>query len=784
MAAPDSSKRRVVAKKAIAKPAIASDRRPSTDLRDSVWHRVGRYALYATAAVLPWLVIPATGTAADGAKTVFAALAATVGLVALLADTIERRRLAYPGSLASLGVLAVVVTTALSALLSVSTSMSFFGGLVMPDSLVHVVIAALMFVLAATFITEQHEAEKLLAAFLWGSGVAMILSILGMLGVPYFSSVLVTGSLSSLGFLAVLSMGLSTIMPWDKLRTHGRVLVVKTAVLGVVTLALVNYTELWIALALVALLTASLAFMRKATIRLPLIFAVIALALTLVGPHLPALGMPGAEVRPNLTASADPIEQTLSSSRAVLGTGPATYPYAFAAARDEEFNLSPFWNTRFDQAMSFALTLPVTGGIVGVLAWLFLAFGALELARRRLGSPVTMAAGLAVALTALLLLAFPASFSQLVAGGIALGILVGWSGYRRTMPFTGPANGRLLATFALLVIVAAGSLAGLYVTAQKFTASLYGGAAGRAAAAGDVDLAVARLAKAVSLDDSDFNLRLLSQGYLAQFQQLSAEDAEAAGEQLQGAVSLSLQAARAAIESNPADAQNYGNLGAIYEGLTAISEGADQEALGAYSQAAEREPGNPEWKLASARVYAALAEFQRRAGQPVGDSYAKAQESLTAALALKENYLEARFVSARYFLADGKVSEAEEQARIVLASAPNDPEIALQVGLVFYEANQLPFSQAAFSRAVSLNPEYANARYFLGLALSRQGQNDAALAQFRAIAETNPESQEIRTIIGNIEAGRPVLEGLVDQAPAGASSSTDAVVPAGDLPQQ
>lgn len=747
----------------------------------SVWHRVGRGALFAVAAVVPWLVLPTTGTAADTAKLVFSALAATVGLVALLADTIERRKLSYPGSWASVGVVGVVAATALSAIFSDALSLSFFGGLVLTDSFVHIVVAALLFVLSAVFITHRIDVERLAASFLWGISIAAFLGILDMIGVPYVSGLAAAGTSSALGFLCVLALGFIAIVPWDDLKLFGKVLIVKTAIFSLVALVLINMAALWIGLALVALITAGFAFMRKTSIRLPLIFAIIALALTLVGPYLPTVGVPRIEVRPSIEASLPSVKSTLSSSDAVLGGGPGTYAYTFAESRSPEMNQGSFWSLRFNQGVSFLATLIPTVGLVGTLAWLLLGVAALDVARRRLGNLVTVGGALGVTLTAIALVTFPASFSQLVAGAIVLGVLVGWGGYRKTLAFSGPSSPKLLATFIALVIVAAGTLAGAYVVSQKFAASLYAGSGAAALRVGDPDLALEKLSRAVSLDDSsDGYLRGLSQAYLMKFQSLSATgDAESQAQQLQGALSLAIQSAQAATEVNPADTANWSNLGGIYEGLAPRVEGTADKALEAYAIAAELDPNGPQWALARARVYAALFAFQAANAQPNSDSYAKSQEAAEAALALKPNYVEALFVSAQLHFTQGNAAAGLQRGAEIRESNLFNPELAYQLGLLFYQNEQLDAAQVEFTRAIGINTEYANARYFLGLTLSRKGDTAGAIEQFRWIADRNPENSELKRVITNLETGRPVLEGVATEDPA--TSTQEAPLPADNL---
>jgi TolA-binding protein len=55
---------------------------------------------------------------------------------------------------------------------------------------------------------------------------------------------------------------------------------------------------------------------------------------------------------------------------------------------------------------------------------------------------------------------------------------------------------------------------------------------------------------------------------------------------------------------------------------------------------------------------------------------------------------------------------------------------------------------------VELVPDYANARYFLGLAYDRLNRESDAIAQFEAIQKTNPDNAEVNLILSNLKSGR------------------------------
>jgi tetratricopeptide (TPR) repeat protein len=91
-----------------------------------------------------------------------------------------------------------------------------------------------------------------------------------------------------------------------------------------------------------------------------------------------------------------------------------------------------------------------------------------------------------------------------------------------------------------------------------------------------------------------------------------------------------------------------------------------------------------------------------------------------------------------------------------------------QLGFLYYKNNQFDFAKQVFERVVQLSPNYSNARYFLGLIYDRENLKDKskAIEQFLKIAELNPDNNEIKLIIANLEAGKPALYKIVPPAQA------------------
>jgi hypothetical protein len=56
--------------------------------------------------------------------------------------------------------------------------------------------------------------------------------------------------------------------------------------------------------------------------------------------------------------------------------------------------------------------------------------------------------------------------------------------------------------------------------------------------------------------------------------------------------------------------------------------------------------------------------------------------------------------------------------------------------------------------------------YFLGLTYDKLGDKQKALDEFKKISNLNPDNQDVKKIVSNLEAGKKALDGL-DQSTGG-----------------
>jgi len=339
----------------------------------------------------------------------------------------------------------------------------------------------------------------------------------------------------------------------------------------------------------------------------------------------------------------------------------------------------------------------------------------------------------------------------------------------------------------VLIILIVGVIVGFYWQGQKYVASVFHTFGVQAYNRDrDIDSAIGKVSLAINMDnESDRYLRTFSQllglraGEILSNTELDSAELQARYQRvLQGLI----QAAQAAIRANPADPLNWRQLGAIYEDNIFIVGGAGNFAVSNYEEAAVRNPQNPAEYLNIARAYVKSSDNTQRQISQLAvsadaseesieklktarvEQLSKALESLQKAIDLKADYAPAHFLSSQVYERQGNRNLAIQKTLETRNLNPLDTGVGYQLGLLYYLDEQLVDARVEFERIVGLNTNFSNARYFLGLTYDRLGNEGAAIEQFEKIIELNPGNQEAIKILGNLNAGRGALAGIVPPA--------------------
>jgi tetratricopeptide (TPR) repeat protein len=559
-----------------------------------------------------------------------------------------------------------------------------------------------------------------------------------------------------------------------------------------VNLFLINFQPAWFLLALSVAVIIGIRIaigharnIKRIGLLIPLL--VVALVFGLIRQRLFAssLQIP-LEVSPSRSATLNIAAKVFREGviRTIFGSGPGMFVYNWEKYRAPEINQTAFWGVRFRQGASGALTSMPTLGILGLGAYLSVMLFALIAAIRRaqVQSPQFISLFSASFGLGAAWFLYPANLTLHLLLFASLGLLLNTTlGKKRVFAFA--ENPRHAVALSLgLVIFLVGIIAGLYRAGERFI-SYHQAQKGITAInlSGDAASALPILARAANLAPGETALqRLLAEALLIRLQTLLRQGSQANQQDLQNALGSAIQTAQVATRQNSLDSNNWATLAGIYENIIPFVDGAETFAVEGYKKWQEVSPQNPFPWVAQARAsltaadkFAALANQQGASAQQkkeLNDQRIqwlnRAVEALNRAIALKADYADAHFLLAQTLDRQGNLAEAIKKAEQSRQLDPTGVGIAFQLGFLYYKGDRLAEAEQEFQRAISLETNYSNARYFLGLIYDRRSNKQRAIEQFEAIEKLNPQNEEVKRILKNLREGRPALENIAPPAPA------------------
>jgi tetratricopeptide (TPR) repeat protein len=156
----------------------------------------------------------------------------------------------------------------------------------------------------------------------------------------------------------------------------------------------------------------------------------------------------------------------------------------------------------------------------------------------------------------------------------------------------------------------------------------------------------------------------------------------------------------------------------------------------------------------SAEGHMLLGIAYRTAGSP--DVMGEAKAELEQALALNPAYVPARFYLANLYLELGRPEKAREELQTALAQVPDRPQFLALLGEAERRLKNPRRSVELNRQALKADESFAQARYYLGLALFDLGQRDEAIRELERVVASDPKLVEPYLSLGTAyaDAGR------------------------------
>lgn len=618
---------------------------------------------------------------------------------------------------------------------------------------------------------------------------------------PVSTSSLVGGLNDLAIFSGLVILVTLVLLPQLVQKTLGKVIATILIVNSLLFMAFINFYLIWVIVGFFSLLSA-LYFISKDTwlksdeeVRVPTsYFTLTMVAIIFVssaafvvngdyfgGKANAISGISYIEIRPSVDSTLD-IAKAVYSNNALLGVGPNRFEDAWRLYKNPVINETAFWNTNFTSGSGYVPTIFVTTGIAGSLFFLIF-FGTFLYTTYRniFVREVTDTGWYLIGVISFVSATYLWVLSVVYVPGVAilcltvlmtgLAVAAGVSS-RKQKGLEVDVVGNKKYGFALitvaLVLFAISTVALAGVSRQFIANATYINTVNNFSRGADFAATDAGLIKAQEMNPQDLFVAERAQLRLVEIARLNSLEATEENQALfTQMLSEGVELAQQAIALDITNPTNYILLSNFYNLLNPQEfDGivARNEAL--FERVRELDPINPLYLVLLAQHKARLGEFD------------ETRKHLMAAVNLKNNYTDALYLLSQLDIEEGNLESALRFASSLIVIEPNNPVRYFQAGLLLGADQKTNDAVIAFERAIALSSDYANARYFLSLAYLDLGRQEDALVQLRIILKDNQDSELVKNIIAQVEAGEYVRPDNSFGIPIG---SSDGVVQDGDV---
>ncbi len=749
--------------------------------------------LCAGVSLLAVFFVPNLSVSPIVSKTLLICVSVLVGLIAYIISVIQEGRFFMPRNLLALSVTLLPLAFIASAVRNGSGVMAYFGYGFEISTVSSIVVLTLLLLLTGQL---ARSTKRIITVYLGLCVSFLLVSLFEIIHIatvgktlsfglfPLTTSNLI-GNWNDLGiFFAVFSLLTLVSLEMFSVKKTFRVALICAFVLSLVFLCVVNFSTLWIVLAVFSAMfflylysfetsSAGLLQSDNMPVDIPkrkvslyaltlLIFSIIFILFGQgIGNTITAkLQTVNVEVRPSWMTTYTVIKSSLKDNP-IFGTAPNTFGLDWLRHKPVGVNESIFWNTDFTFGIGLIPTLFATTGILGILSWLFFfamfvwngirslfAFGKDPHTRFALVSSFFVSLFLwvmaIVYVPSIVTLAFTFFFTGIFCASLYQARII------REKEIVFSHHPKLSFVMVLLLItLIIGSITLLYVIVQKNLSQVYFQSSVLSYQKdGDLLKAEQGIGKAIAIEGYDTYYRGLSELNLIRVDAL-LNRANVPQKELQDGfqvyIANSIQNAQKAVEVNSANYQNYLALGQVYSALVPKPfeiPGAYENAQATFEKALSVNPHNPTILLQLARLQIAKGDLK------------SARDFVNRSIAEKQNYADAHFLLAQIEVTEGKLQKAIDSLQTTIVLTPSNPGLLFQLGLLKYNNKDFVGSSEAFEKSIALVPEYSNAKYFLGLSYAELGKNADAITQFQQLVTTNPDNVEVKLILENLTAGR------------------------------
>lgn len=780
--------------------------------KSSVYETIAQVLLGVLVLAVPLVYATFTSVPHEYTKEVFVIAGACIALIVWLLGVVVSGSLTIRVSPLDKGIGALVVAVIAATVFSLPGGEGLLGSAMrVSSSLLFVASLAAMYWLLVNVFDDRGSLIRL--TLVTSVFIALITGLSQMLGWHVLPTALgASSAFTTVGTLNVLGILAAVLLPMfskygSSSHVPSRVFGVVGVIVSLAMLVILNWWVLW-AVAVIGMLALVAFDSINATQisqdyegrsgRFSLSRFIVPISVIVLGAVLLLVNFNPVSIKKDLPIEVSPTQQLsweiagkVLKERVVFGYGPSMFAVAFDKFAAGQITNPQFSSLRFFSGASEVSTFVVETGGLGILAlalffWsviqTLVRFG-ISLSRATLRGVSAMFAqesvgtmsSLVAMVGALFLYPFNATLMFVLVVFLALASLIVVGDKATTSDIEDKpvhALGASLGFILSLILV----LVGLYTVTVRYMADMRYTSGVRMA--DNPTKALETVASAIALDAENAqylrDASILSLNVLREELQKPAASADTeTGKKIQNLIATAVQLAQQAATIAPLDTRNWVNLATVYQSLVGAVDNVEAVGADALAKASALRPGDPAFDNRTGELWMARADRSGSLARGANaeafrkdrqESLTKAEEAFKQAIAKVPSYGWSIYNLGAVYDRQGKASDAIAQLERIAPYNADHPTLMFELGLLYLRVGNRASAELALSRTVLLAPQYANARWYLGLLLEEKGDIKGALEQFREILKNNPENKDLQSKIDLLASG---------QAPAVSPSPID-----------
>ncbi len=745
---------------------------------------ISQNILLAVIALVPILFLPLSVLSLEPLKTFVFLSLGVVFTLGIILYKIKQDSFYITRNSFILSIIGIIFSGFLATVLSNNIGISLMGRQLSYGSFFGLIsLCALMFVVYSCFDGFKEKTRLFLTMYV--SGIVVVVIHLLSIMLPFFptlgffvnNTINTIGGWHDLGFFALFIV-LSSVLVLQFLghSKFYRIIGWIGFVVGITLMVLVNSVVIFVLAVIFSLLYIVLNAVMQHDFELTnrisyeaLIILVVSIIFMLIGGKTgvllnSALGLESNEVRPSLVATYNVTKEVIMN-KPISGVGLDRFDTAWLLYRPIESNITRFWDTDFRFGYSTILSMGVTQGIVGILAWLAFIVIAVYFSFKLLFVPTEQKSELFMYMYSVLgfmfflvvMIVHTPSVVLVSLMFIFMGLFLSnlkSAGLIKFKQIAINQNPRISFVYilSLVLLLIAFIYVGYTHLSQYSSRVLFEQATAEYNRTGNIQILELKVNRAQFIYSSDMYVRALAEIGMLKINQIVQNKEitqEQAVSQFTDTLRTTIAYAQSAIAYDPQSYINKMALVNVYKNLIPLGVAdAKTEALALLDATTQLTPSNPTISLEKARVFVLAQEFD------------SAIEQIKKAIELKPNYVDAVFLLSQIQVEKGEINEAISSIQSAIQVDPYNANLRFQLGLLYYNQEKFNDAVGAFEDAAILSPSFANAKYFLGLSYYKNNRTSDSIKVFENLSAQVPENPEVRLILSNLKSGNDPFEGI------------------------